>query len=181
MGYILFGAFAFGGGIVYFVRIRVKSEKAKKAMKRLAKADSTWNYKDFHKRIRTIFDKVQEAWMERNQDIARDCLSQALYDTYTSKSEWMVCNHEKNILKNIHLIDALPVDAEDYEGEANDRIWVYIKARMADYTIDDQTMEFKSGSRVSRSFVEYWKLVKENGSWVLDEIKQKEEMKLDSL
>ena len=55
------------------------------------------------------------------------------------------------------------------------------RSRMIDYTIDDETMEFKSGSKISKSFIEYWKLIKENGNWVLDEIKQKEELKLDSL
>lgn len=180
VGYIWFGSLAFGGAIVYFVRVCMKSAKAKKAMENLSKADGSWNYSDFRSRIRTIFYTVQDAWTQRNQDIAKDCLSQSLYAAYTSKSEWMTCQHEKNILKNIHLIDALPIDAEDYEGDANDRIWVYIKARMVDYTIDDQTMEFKSGSKLSKSFVEYWKLIKENGSWVLDEIKQKDEMKLDS-
>ena len=52
-------------------------------------------------------------------------------------------------------------------------MWVYIKAKMIDYTIDDRTMEVISGSKNSASFVEYWKLIKENGCWVLDEIRQK--------
>jgi hypothetical protein len=78
-------------------------------------------------------------------------------------------------------MEAIPVDAEDYAGDGNDFMWIYIKARAVDYTIDDRTMERKSGSKVGKTFVEYWKLIKEENRWVLDEIKQKDELNLNSL
>ena len=179
--YIIFGAVASGGAIVFFIRIHVKGVKARSIMKRLEKMDHSWNYKDYKKTIETIFYKVQNAWMERNQDLASSCLSRSLYDQYQIKSEWMIVRHEKNILKNIRLMEAIPVDVEDFDGDKNDFMWIYIKARAIDYIIDDQTMSLKSGSKTSKPFVEYWKLIKENGAWVLDEIKQKDELDLNAL
>ena len=150
-------------------------------MKRLEKIDDSWNYKAFNQTIEHIFYETQNAWMERNQDLAINSLSQSLYNQYRIKSEWMLVRHEKNILKSIRLIEAMPVDVKDFDGNANDLVWIYIKAKAIDYIIDDQTMRLKSGSTSSKSFVEYWKLIKENGRWVLDEIKQKNEFDLNSL
>lgn len=42
-------------------------------------------------------------------------------------------------------------------------------------------MEIRSGSRFPRSFVEYWKLVREDGAWVLEEIRQKDEFDIRSV
>ena len=89
--------------------------------------------------------------------------------------------HEQNILQNQKLLAALPVAVNDFQGEDRDYMWVYIKAKMIDYTIDDRTMEVISGSKNSASFVEYWKLIKEIGCWVLDEIRQKNEFNLDNV
>lgn len=181
LNYILFGAAASGGAIIFFVRVHAKGAKTRRIMKQLEKIDRSWNYKDYKKTIETIFYKVQNAWMERDQDSARDCLSRSLYNQYRIKSEWMIVRHEKNILKNMRLMEAIPVDAEDFAGDRNDFMWIYIKARAVDYTIDDRTMERKSGSKVGKTFVEYWKLIKEENRWVLDEIKQKDELNLNSL
>lgn len=181
VSYIVFGVMASGGAIVFSFKVHVKHKKAKLLMQRLAKIDPTWDSKAFNDQIEQIFYTVQEAWAQRNQDIARRYLSQNLYEQYNAKSQWMIVRHEKNILKNMKLLDALPIDVNDFEGDAHDYMWVYIKAKMVDYTVDDRTMQMLSGSKSSTRFEEYWKLVKENGCWVLDEIRQKDEFDLNSI
>lgn len=166
---------------MFFVRVHVRGARARRTMEKLAAADPTWDFADYRRTVRHIFYTVQQAWMERDQDIARDCLSRSLYDQYHTKSEWMALRHEKNILRNIRLLEAMPVDVEDDAGEQNDRMWVYIHARMVDYTVDDRTMELKSGDRLPHGFVEYWKIIREDGRWVLDEIRQKDELNLNTL
>ena len=52
---------------------------------------------------------------------------------------------------------------------------------MIDYTINSQTQTIMEGKRKTSTFVEYWKLIKENGCWVLDEIRQKNEFNLDNV
>lgn len=175
ISYVIFGIAATGGAIIFYARIRMKNIKVKNEMKKLSEIDSTWNYKEFRQTIEDTFFAVQKAWMERNQDISRCFISKALYEEYNTKCEWMKLRHEKNILKRIHLSDALPVEIDDEEGDKDDMIWVYIRAKMVDYIIDDRTKKFISGSILASSFEEYWKFIKENGTWVLDEIRQKEE------
>lgn len=178
---VLSMVFASGGAIVYFLKVHEKGAKASNEMKQLEKFDPSWNFEDYKATIETIFYKVQNAWMERDEDLAKDCLSHNLYDQYRTKSEWMIVRHEKNILKNLKLLEAVPVDIEDCAGSKNDVIWVYIKASAVDYTVDDQTMQLKTGSKISKTFEEYWKLIIEDNRWVLDEIKQKDEVNLDSI
>lgn len=172
---------ASGGAIVFSFKVHAKHRKTKRLMEQLAKVDSSWDNKIFSTRMETIFYTVQEAWAQRNQEIARDCMSQSLYEQYNAKSQWMIIRHEKNILKDMKLLEAMPIDVNDFEGDSHDSIWVYIKARMVDYTIDDRTMQMISGSKSSTRFEEYWKLVKENGRWVLDEIRQKNEFDFHSI
>lgn len=179
--YLLFGAFVSGGAVVFFVRVHAKGAKISRIMKLLAATDPSWSFESYKKDIEHIFYAVQNAWMERNQNLAKDCLSSSLYDQYRIKSEWMTVRHEKDILKSLKLLEAIPVDIADPGGTENDSLWVYIKARAADYTVDDRTMALKSGSKVSKTFEEYWKLIKENSGWVLDEIRQKNEVNLDAL
>lgn len=178
---VLFVVSASGGAIVYFLKVHEKGAKASHEMKQLEKVDPSWNFEDYKATIETIFYKVQNAWMERDEDLAKDCMSHNLYDQYRTKSEWMIVRHEKNILNNLKLREAVPVDIEDCAGSKNDAIWVYIKASAADYTVDDQTMQLKTGSKISKIFEEYWKLIIEDNRWVLDEIRQKDEVNLDSI
>jgi hypothetical protein len=83
------------------------------------------------------------------------------------------------MIKKIRLVYAVLLDVEDNPGEEHDYIWVYVKGRKIEYTVDDETFDLKSGSKSASSFVEYWKLVKADCRWVLDKIKQKNEMNLD--
>lgn len=84
----------------------------------------------------------------------------------------MAYKHELNVLKNVKLIQATPISAVYSITSAYDHIWFYIKGSMVDYTINDVTSEIIDGSTKSMVFSEYWKFIKENDVWVLDEIRQ---------
>lgn len=181
IGYVVMGLAASGGAVTLYIKVRAKNRKAEKIMENLSRFDPTWSLADFDRHIQNMFYTVQEAWAQRDQEIARRYLSRELFEKYQIKSQWMIMRHEQNILQNQKLLAALPVAVNDFQGEDRDYMWVYIKAKMIDYTIDDRTMEVISGSKNSASFVEYWKLIKENGCWVLDEIRQKNEFNLDNV
>ena len=46
-----------------------------------------------------MFYTVQEAWAQRDQEIARRYLSRELFEKYQIKSQWMIMRHEQNICK----------------------------------------------------------------------------------
>ncbi len=156
--------------------IHKKKKESKKLIKELEKFDSSWNYKELRSIVKETFYKVQNAWADRNQDLAKKYMSERLYELHKGKTDWMIVRHEKNILKRIKLIDAKPVGVEDYKDNDKDVVWFYIKGSMIDYIVDDRTMKMISGSKLRSNFVEYWKFTRKGCTWVLDEIRQVEDI-----
>lgn len=80
---------------------------------------------------------------------------------------------EKNILENMFLLDATPIGLKDFVGIDKDYIWVHIKAKSKDYTVNEETNEVIKGKASSDvQFEEYWKFIRNEKRWVLDSIKQ---------
>lgn len=119
---------------------------------------------------------IQMAWMEKNQDLAKEYMSDYMYDKHKSQTDYMNLIKEKNILKNMVLLDSIPIGIQDV-GINSNYIWVHIKAKSKDYTINEETEEVIKGS-VSRDvyFEEYWKFIRKDKRWIVDSIKQVNEM-----
>ena len=168
----IFALASSGGIIAYKVRIYKKNRVSKKLIRELERIDKDWNYSELKNRVEESFYKIQEAWTKRDIDIAENYISKDLYELHRSKIEWMKVRHEINVLKGIKLISTLPIGVIDLEDESEDLIWFYVKGAMADYYIDDRNGRYIKGSRRRESFEEYWKFVRSWDTWVLDEIRQ---------
>ena len=55
----------------------------------------------------------------------------------------MEIRRERNILKNIRLLEIKPVFVHDEEDDTKDFIWFYVKGKMVDYVINMDTLEKK--------------------------------------
>lgn len=172
----IFAVASSGGVIAYKVRIYKKTKMSKKLIKELERIDRDWDYGDLKKRVQISFYKIQEAWTERNIEIAADYMSKDLYELHRSKIEWMKVRHEINVLKGVKLISALPIGVIDLENEGEDEIWFYIKGAMSDYYINDMDGGYLRGSKRRESFEEYWKFVRSWDTWVLDKILQTDDV-----
>lgn len=136
-----------------------------------ARADHFWDPDSLKERVKHVFFKVQEAWMARNQDLARDCMSRKLFQDHKQQTDLMKTNGTKNVLENIHLKRARIVEVLDYDDNSKDQFWVHIEGSMIDYTINDKTGDVVSGRKnKAESFKELWKFLREDHGWVLDEI-----------
>lgn len=166
-----------GKAIIRKVRLAMKEHKSIATINNLSKYDDNWDFNDIKKDIETAFYMIQIAWREKNQDLAKECMSDYLYDKHKSQTDAMNLRKEKNILKNMVLLDAAPIGMQDMAGINSDYIWVHIKAKSKDYTINEETDEVIKGS-ASRNvyFEEYWKFIKKEKRWVVDSIKQVNEM-----
>lgn len=153
---------------------------AKKLILKLSKIDAAYEYKSLIKRVSECFYIVQKAWMERDQSIAKKYMNKFIYELHESKTSWMKSRHEKNILEKIRILKIKPVGVKSYKDNSLDNLWFYIKATMADYTVDDRTLEIIKGSKSSEVFVEYWKFTKEGRNWVLSEIRQTDEVDVNN-
>jgi predicted lipid-binding transport protein (Tim44 family) len=154
-------------------QVRKKNRACKALLARLEKQDPAWDLDAIRQRISQVFFKVQEAWMERDQNIARDCMSNAIFEKHKMQTDQLISQHRKNILDNINLIETDIVDVEDFADNKKDHFWVYVKGSMSDYTMDDRTDSVVSGNREAEDFTELWKFIRAGDVWVLDEIDQK--------
>lgn len=167
---------AFGGTIIFTSR-KVKAKHiTKQNMKFFAENGQNWDYNEIHPHIKEAYFKIQECWRRNDVNYAADYLSLNMQTSFQSKLEWMDIRNECAVQKNVRLLSASPVFAEDREGIENDRLWYLIHGRMTGYYIDKNTRRVVRGSLLPESFYEYWVFVYEDNRWVLDEILQKNEV-----
>jgi len=177
-----------GGGIVTFILLPIlliysaiithlvvkKNRECQKLLLIAAARDPAWNADAIKARIEQAFFKIQQAWMERNQDLAAEYMSPRLYAKHKMQTDAMIQNKRKNILNSLNLIEAKIVQIADYTNDASDSFWVYIKASAIDYEINEVTGAVVDGKDdKSYPFAELWKFVRKDNGWVVDEIDQK--------
>jgi predicted lipid-binding transport protein (Tim44 family) len=154
-------------------QVRKKSRACKELLARLEKLDPAWDIDAIRHRINEVFFKVQQAWMARDQNLAKDCMSDAIFQKHKLQTDHLIEEHHKNMLENINLTQADIVDVEDFVDNRKDRFWAHIEGSMIDYTIDDTNNRVVSGNNTkAESFTELWKFVRIGNTWVLDEIDQ---------
>lgn len=154
-------------------QVRKKSQACNDLLARLEKQDPAWDIDSIKHRVEQVFFKVQQAWMARDQNLAKDCMSNAIFEKHKLQTDQMIAQHRKNMLENINLTDRDIVDVEDFSDNKKDRFWVCLKGSMIDYTINDTNNGIVSGSRSGDKFSELWKFIRSGESWILDEIDQK--------
>ena len=175
VSFILMPIFIFSSSIVFYIQLTKRSRKAKRLMKQMRQGDSAWKYHDISAQVEEGFLAIQQAWTNMDMSTAAPYMSDELLDSFQTKLNWMAYKNQQNILKKIQLIKALPVAVHDDADNSHDFIWFYIKGRMIDYTVDTGTHEMIDGSTGATSFVEYWKFIRRENKWVLDQILQKDE------
>lgn len=159
----------------FLTRIVLKKNKESKILlAQIEQLDSSWDLDKIKSRIEIAFFKIQEAWMKRDQDIAKEYMSERLYLKHKTQTDQMMRENRKNILEGINLKEAKIVEVADFKDDSKDRIWVYLKGDMIDYIVDSVTNDLISGDEVRNlTFKELWKFIKNSeNNWVLDEIDQ---------
>ena len=175
---IVFMLIIFASTIILYFKVLRASFNSKRYLRLLDNKDRTFKYKNIEKRVIETFYIVQEAWTNNDISKAKDYMDNDLYESFKSKLEWMDINNRRNILKKIRLVNLKPVSVYDAKDDNKDLIWFYIKGKMIDYIVDTKTKSIVSGDTKNKSFVEFWKFVKnDNNEWVLSEILQEDESK----
>lgn len=137
----------------------------------LAKQDPLWNLQAMTSRVNEVFYKVQAAWTERNQELARDCMSDQLYHRHKAQTDQMLADKTRNVLENILLAEVLIYSVANYQDDARDTFAAQLTGSMIDYTVKEAQGYVTVGDRAnSEEFTEVWFFVRQNNQWVLTEI-----------
>lgn len=183
-GLILQGIFVVavtsGGTILLIWKARVAKGRSRRAMEVFAQLGENWDAKEVQRQVEEAYYQIQECWRRMDINYGAPYLSPKLQQEFDSKIQWMAVRNEEVIQKNVKLLRAMPVSVQDEPGEENDVIWYLIQGKMTGYYIDRNTRQIVRGSSRPEMFFEYWKFVYRNKRWVLHEIKQKEEIDIDT-
>jgi len=134
---------------------------AKDGIAAIKAKDPNFDERAFLDRAQTSFFKVQQAWAARNQDLARECMSDALYERHKMQTDQLLANHQIDVLENIVIGNAHIMTAS--AGNAYDSIVVAFTASMTDYTIDEKTRQVVSGNQFRQTFTEFWTFIRKAG------------------
>lgn len=175
--YIMFSIVAGFSAIVFRFRLKKAKRNSKKLMDLLDDKDAMWKYKKIQKQVETAYYKIQKAWGDQDMTQAKDWIEEEYYQTLQTKIEWMKIRNQKNVLKKISLLEAIPVSVQDDPDNTKDCVWYYIRGSMIDYTVDTTTNLIVEGKNAKTIFVEYWKFVRdeEAARWKLAQILQADE------
>ncbi|RZL04614.1 MAG: hypothetical protein EOO62_20865, partial [Hymenobacter sp.] len=137
----------------------------------LAKQDPLWNLRTMTSRVNEVFFKVQAAWTERNQELARGCLSDKLYRWHKTQTDQMLIDKTRNVLENIQLAEVLIYSVANYQDNARDTFAAQLTGSMIDYTVKEAHGYVTVGDRVNpEAFTEVWFFARQNDQWMLTEI-----------
>ncbi len=120
--------------------------------------DPGFSSQAFLDRAQAAFFKIQQAWAARNQDLARDVMSDALYERHKMQTDQLIANHQIDVLENIVIGHAKVVSVT--AAAPFDSICVAFTASMTDYTIDENTKKIVDGQRVPTTFTEFWTFIR---------------------
>ena len=137
----------------------------------LEQRDPLWNLQAMTTRVNEVFYKVQAAWTQRNQDLARDCMSEKLYRRHKAQTDQMLADKTRNVLENIQLVEVLIYSVADYHDDTRDTFAAQLTGSMIDYTMKEAHGYVTVGDRVNpQEFTEVWYFVRHNNQWLLDAI-----------
>ena len=145
-------------------------------LKEIDDLDAIWDENHIYERVEEIFYAVQNAWTTKSLEELQPYLSDALMENWKTKLDWMDIRRERNILENIQLLSRSILGIYDDIDDRKDMVWFYIEGKMIDYTIHEDDGSLLDGDKQAHSFVEFWKLIRKDDEFYLDEIRQKAEM-----
>ena len=153
------------GVLLYFRKIRTRD-----VLNKLSADDPLWDEPSLNRLVEETYYRVQEAWRRRNPDLARDCMSERLYQHHLCLTHSMLRKNHRPIMLAIDCKETAIIQVIDYQDNNKDSFKAHIVGSMIDYVVDDMTKQRVSGSCNDQSFSEIWVFIRQNNQWLLDEI-----------
>ncbi|WP_283677566.1 Tim44 domain-containing protein, partial [Clostridium perfringens] len=160
-------------GSVSRYKVYSKKREAMSTLKDFEIENPAWNFYEIETQIEESFPLIQEAWMNRDYSPVKHLMTDNFFDTHTVKMNWMLLKKEKNILSDVELKRVTPILAVENDENGEDFIWVLLKAKMIDYTINEENNCIIDGDySTANSFEEFWKFIRKEDKWLADTILQ---------
>lgn len=119
----------------------------------IREVDPNLDINEFKKKTFDIYKNIQVAWMNFDTSSIRKMTTDEIYNMYSSQLETLKLKGQKNIIKDISLIDSKIVYIEKIGNIITTN--VYMKVRCYDYVIKEATGEVVRGNDKNMIVIEY--------------------------
>ncbi len=161
------------GGVALGKSIEKKNAKALILLDKIDETDEIWNYRTIKERMENIFFNVQMAWTKRDQDIAKEYMSNKIYKKHKMQTDRLIENKLINKLERVNLISTKIIGIFDDEENDKDSLKAVINGGMIDFMYDEENNKIIAGSdKDYEEFSELWTFIRKDDNWVLDNIEQ---------
>lgn len=123
------------------------------AIEKIKEIDSNLNIEEFKQKAFEIYRDIQIAWMNFDTDTIRTLTTDELYNMYSSQLETLKLKKQKNIMKDIELVDVKITNIV----KENDviKINTYLNVKCYDYVIKESTNEVLRGKDDAKINIKY--------------------------
>jgi preprotein translocase subunit SecG len=124
--------------------------------------DPNFSEESFITRINNMYVQLQEAWMKKDWQSIRPFETDALFNAHQKELQALIDAHRTNIIDDIGILDT-HILKYTVDG-SNEVITVYLKARIIDYVIDDNTKKVIEGNKTQEVHIAYsLKMIRRHG------------------
>jgi hypothetical protein len=171
MGGAIFGAIYLLDGFASAVGEGGSRQTPTELLPIIAEKDPAWEEANMLAQAREVYMAVQNAWVKRNQDLAKDVMTEALYDRHQRETDAMTARGEVNLLTRLEIIGMRVLHVADYLDNARDEVWIKITARAIDCLINEHSGMVLKGSKDEVAvFSDIWKFRRQGDAWLADAI-----------
>lgn len=120
---------------------------------KIKEIDPELNINEFKTKVFRTYKDIQTAWMNFDTDTIRKLTTDEVYNMYSSQLETLKLKKQKNIMKDIELINVKITDIR----KENDTIKInaYLNVRCYDYVIKESTNEVVRGTNSAKINIKY--------------------------
>ncbi len=148
-----------------------KSTRSNRIIGWAFKQDGIWDANKMREHAKSIFFKMQNAWMERDMNDVKDFVSTDLYEDYKQQLSDMRKQKRKNILEAITVLDVKIISSEDFNDNSKDSFIAYIKGSMIDYSKDEMTGNVvENTEKKEATFKDNYHFIRSGNKWLLNYI-----------
>ncbi|MGM9876493.1 MAG: TIM44-like domain-containing protein [Bacilli bacterium] len=115
--------------------------------------DKDLNINEFKTKVFKTYKELQTAWMNFDTETIRKLTTDEIYNMYSSQLETLKLKKQKNIMKDIELIDVKIIDI--YKENDVITIDTYLNVRCYDYVIKETTGEVVRGKDNAKINIKY--------------------------
>ncbi len=134
-----------------------------KSMASYSDVDPGFNTTALETYCSNLYVRMQECWTNRNIDELEPYFTNAFFTQMRRQLYSLKASHLTNYVERISVLEVTPLNW--YSGGGYDHIRVKIRARIVDYTVDDDTGRITNGSKTAEKFMTYqWSICRKQGT-----------------